>query len=100
MILKCRASCGICDSNALDLGLAQAFNSDPAIQEQINNRMAQAQIYLETVATNNVLRIVLPGCKNHHPLCALWAIQGEVSRSYCIDSSALEYIHQQMMNVS
>ena len=79
MNLKCRVSCGICNPNALDLGLAQTSHNDASIQEQIDNRMAQAHIYLETVAADNVLRSVLPGCKNQHPSCVIWAMQGEVS---------------------
>ena len=77
MQANCRASCGVCDPNGLDLGLPQTI--EVASKAQIEEIIENAKVYVEKVANDDFLSKALPLCKNMHKSCAFWASLGEVS---------------------
>lgn len=76
----CRASCRVCDPDALDLGLPQ--HSDDDTKVLVDEIMAKTKVYMEQVATDAFLSKALAGCKNKHESCAYWAALGEVSATF------------------
>ena len=67
-----------------DLGVPQVLERGDypdVIMAEVDQMLQQARTYLDRKVRNVMDFAVLQICKNHHELCAIWALEGECQRN-------------------
>lgn len=76
MLKSCRKSCLVCGKIDIDMGIEQLIGE--GWKESIEDRLQKAHDYMMKDYGRDPTRVgILTLCKNKHPNCAKWAIQGE-----------------------